>query len=1109
MIKTTSIRNLSLILLPFLLINCSKPKQKHQFELIAPKDSGVHFNNSIEENFQNFFGIFNYVYNGGGVAIGDINNDGLSDLYFSGNEVPNKLYLNQGGFKFKDITADAGIVEGNGWDNGVVMADVNGDGWLDIYLSRGGWNDTDAARRNLLFINQGDLTFKEQAEQFGLGDIGYSLQASFFDMDNDLDLDMYLTNRPNRFFLNYKQVLAGKQAQDDLFRDKLYRNDGNTFTEVGLNSGIVNNFGYGLGLVTSDINADGYTDIFVANDYLEHDYLYINQGDGTFQEQIKQFTNHIPFYSMGIDVVDINNDGLEDILQLDMLPADYKRSKTTMASMNVQLFDDLIGNGFHHQYMHNMLQLNQGNDFFSEIGQLAGISKTDWSWSCLGSDFDNDGFRDIFITNGFKRDIWDKDTQQKYVQFLNSPKRKQQSDEENAQHIINLFQTNKIGNYLFRNNKNLTFTNKAKEWGLDQASFSNGAAVGDLDNDGDLDIVVNNVEGAAFIYRNQAESYYPHHYLKIKLQGPDQNRFGLGTKVKLTYGDGVQYQEFKTVRGYLSSVEPILHFGLGDVTTIDQIEVTWPSGQKNILESVPTNQTLTVPYNDAVEASTSAQSNSTPIFKDITASSFEAPILHIENEFDDYRVQVLLPHKLSQLGPCLAVGDVNQDGLEDFFIGGAHKQAGQIYFQDQNQQFYPKTKSDFEQDYKLEDTGATFFDADGDGDLDLYVVSGGNEFQPNSRFFQDRLYLNNGQGSFQLSDRLPKITSSGACVRPYDFDKDGDLDLFVGGRLIPFHYPNAPESYLLENDHGVFKNVTETLSPDLSFIGMVTDAVWQDLDGDDLAELILVGEWMPITVFKQVGNRFENVTDTYQLDQTQGWWNRIVALDYDQDGDQDFVVGNLGLNYKFKASPEKPFQVFADDFDQNGTNDIFLAKYDDERVVPVRGKECTAQQVPSLNKKFPTFKKFADADLHQILDGKSKKALQYKAKMFASVLLDNDNGLLTIKPLPTEVQISTINGIVGEDFNQDGELDLLIAGNKFESEIETTRADGSPGSLLIQNANRNYTALSIAESGFFVPYNVKVLQQIKLGQSGRAGILVGINDGPLKLFKHQTDASPQ
>ena len=515
-------------------------------------------------------------------------------------------------------------------------------------------------------------------------------------------------------------------------------------------------------------------------------------------------------------------------------------------------------------------------------------------------------------------------------------------------------------------------------------------------------------------------------------------------------------------------MEPMVHFGLGTVTSVDEIEVIWPDGKSNLLTDISVNQTLVMNYGDASRSQQNKVSTE-PLLSDITKQSFAVPHTHQENPFDDYRVQVLLPHKLSQLGPCLAVGDVNADGLEDFYIGGPHKQVGQIYLQKANQQFEPLVTTAFEEEQQLEDTGATFFDADGDGDLDLYVVSGGNEFQPNSHFFQDRLYLNDGQGQFQLSDQLPEIKSSGSCVKPFDFDGDGDLDLFVGGRLIPFHYPQAPRSYLLENRAGQFIDVTEEIAPDLAHLGMVTDALWHDLEQDGQAELMLVGEWMPITIFQWRGSQYEDVTSSFALDQTEGWWNTIEMADLDQDGDQDFILGNLGLNYKFKASAEKPFTVFADDFDQNGTNDIFLAKYNDDRMVPIRGKECSSQQLPTLNKKFATFKEFAKADIHQILDGKTKKALRYDAREFRSIILENNAGKLTMKALPIEAQFSTVNGALVHDFNGDDIQDILIAGNRFESEVETTRADSSPGALFLQDqTSGNWTKSSMAESGFFV-----------------------------------------
>ena len=1070
-------------------------KKSTLFELINPKNSGVTFSNDIEENFEHFYEFFNYVYNGAGVAVGDINNDGFSDLYFVGNEVENKLYLNKGNFEFEDITNKANVGKAKGWHNGVVMVDINSDGLQDIYVCRGGFRDKNQDRSNLLYINQGDLTFKEEAEAYGLNDEGYSLMASFFDADNDNDLDMYLTNRPDRFFLNYEQVLKGKAQQNDLFRDKLYINTNGKYEEKGVEAGIKNNFGYGLGLATTDLNNDGKTDIYVSNDYVERDYAYINQGNNTFKDELTNRFNHIAFYAMGVDVVDFNNDGFEDIIQLEMLPEDYERSKTTMASMNTKLFSDMTFNGFHYQYMHNMLHLNRGNGIFSDISSYSGVDKTDWSWSCLGSDFDNDGYNDLFITNGFKRDIWDKDTNKKISEYMQTMEARKKSNQENAAYIVNMFQENKRPNYIYQNNGDLTFTKKTNEWGLGEDSFSNGAAVGDLDNDGDLDIIVNNIDGTAFIYKNTSEKS-SNHYLKVKLIGPEKNPTGLGAKITLNYDDNIQYHDFKTVRGYLSSVEPINHFGLGKSSTVELLKIVWPDGKVNTLTNVQTNQLLQVDYKDALKNSEMKSSTKT-IFKEVTDSKFKKPFIHKENSYDDFKNQILLPHKLSQNGPCITVSDVNMDGLEDFFIGGAANQVGALYLQNTNGEFIHKKQTSFEADAKHEDVAAIFFDADADADLDLYIVSGGNEFEYNSPLYQDRLYLNDGKGNFEKSNNLPRLTESGSCVLPLDFDEDGDLDLFVGGRLVPNKYPKAPKSFLLENKNGNFNDVTHRIAPTLSNIGMVTSATYNDIDGDDIKELILVGEWMPITILKKQKNQFVNTTEFYKLKDTSGWWNKIVATDIDKDGDTDFVIGNLGLNYKFKASSEKPFIVYANDFDSNGTNDIFLTQHYKDRLVPVRGKQCSSQQLPQISKKFKTYQEFAKADIQDILPDVNN-ALKYEAKLFESILLENNNGKLKIKKLPTEAQFSVINGIIVDDLNNDNILDILIAGNKFEVEVETTRADASIGQLFLGNDTGDFEAVNYLESGILLPSNVKDIQKVKIGN--KTGILSAINDEKLRLF---------
>ena len=1095
--------------LSFLVLGCKHEKKapdgvkeevlginSKMFELVDSSTTNIIFNNHIEEDLDHFFGFFNYVYNGAGVAIGDINNDGLSDIYFVGNEVENKLYLNKGDFKFKDITKKANVGAAKGWHNGVVMADVNGDGFLDIYVCRGGYKDKSNERSNLLYINQGDLTFKEQAEKYGLNDEGYSLMASFFDADNDNDLDMYLTNRPNKFFIDYKQVLKGKEKEEDLFRDKLYINENGNYEEIGIKAGIKNNYGYGLGLATTDLNNDGKVDIYVSNDYLERDYAYINKGDNSFKDELIQRFNHIPFYAMGVDVVDFNNDGFEDMMQLEMLPEDYERSKTTMASMNTKLFSDMTSNGFHYQYMHNVLHLNRGKGIFSDISAYSGVEKTDWSWSCLGSDFDNDGYRDLFITNGFKRDIWDKDTNSNITKYMQSSVARKKTDEENAVYIINQFKENKIANYIYKNNKDLTFSKKIKEWGLEEKSFSNGAAVADLDNDGDLDLIVNNIEDKAFIYENKAEKLN-NNYLKIKLVGPAQNRSGLGAKITIEHNHKKQFHEFKTVRGYLSSVEPIIHFGLEKDTIVNKLKVVWKDGKTSTIKNVISNQLIQVNYVDAVQEK-AIDYNAKNIFKNKTIAKFSKPFVHKENVYNDFKEQVLLPHKLSQNGPCIAVGDINGDTLEDFFIGGAANQQSTIYTQNSSGNFIIKENVAIAKDANFEDVGAVFFDADNDNDLDLYVVSGGNEFKEQSVNYSDRLYLNNGKGDFTKSNNIPQILESGSCVISLDFDNDNDLDLFIGGRLTPNKYPLAPKSFLLENTNGIFKDVTNKIAPELSKIGMVTSAVFNDIDNDGSNELIVVGEWMPITVFKKKQGVYNNITADLNLLDTAGWWNKIVAADIDKDGDIDFVVGNLGLNYKFKASKEKPFMVFASDYDSNGTNDIFLAKYYNDRKVPIRGKECTSEQLPSIGEKFKTYTEFAKADINEII-GDNKKAITYEVKQFASIVLENTKGDFKIKKLPSQAQFSVVNGIVINDFNADGFIDIALAGNKFEVEIETTRADASIGLVLLGSKTGDFIPMSYLESGLYLPGNVKDMQGIVLKNEKKA-ILSGINDGQLEIF---------
>ncbi|MBJ6369597.1 VCBS repeat-containing protein [Snuella sedimenti] len=1101
----------SIYCLFFILSSCNEKKvlinsKEATFELIPASQSGILFNNKIEENYKNFFDNFNYVYNGGGVAIGDINNDGLPDIYFTANDSSNKLYLNKGDFKFEDITKQAGVGGGDGWHNGVVMADVNADGYLDIYICRGGIKSNNSSQReNLLFINQQDNTFIEQASGFGLNDRGYSTHASFFDFDNDNDLDVYITNRPDKFYIGLADILKNKESTHDDYRDKLFENRGGKFYNISKQAGITSNFGFSLSVVTSDVNNDGYIDIFVANDFSENDYLYLNNGDGTFKEKIKEATNHVSFYSMGSDIADMNNDGFEDIFVTEMLPSNYKRSKTSMPPMNIKRFDRLKEKGFHNQYMHNMLHLNRGNSYFSDISQIAGISKTDWSWSCLMVDFNNNGLKDVFVSNGYKRELFDRDSYYKRKELYEKNRGIYTSLEDMsrglANDIINIYPSQELPNHFYINNGDLTFTNKTQEIGFDIPSFSNGAAVGDLDNDGDLDLVVNNVDKEAFVFKNNLVTNQS--YLKIKLLGPKGNTTGLGTKLTLYSNKKKQYQEFKTVRGYLSSVEPIVHFGLGNQKKIDSVKVVWPDGNINMLRNQDANQLLTVAYSNSSlqQKSNSKNKNVKTLFSDQTYNYFQNPFRHKENYFNDYEKQVLLPKKYSINGPYISVGDINNDGLEDFFIGGASNQSGRVYLQNKSKKFIHLKQEAFENDKVFEDMESVFFDADGDGDLDLYVVSGGYEFEPLSTHYQDRLYLNNGKGEYTRSKGLPKINASGGCVSVADYDNDGDLDVFIGGKVVPNYYPFPPKSLLLENDgEGNFTDVTKIKAKALSKVGMVNSSVWADINNDKYPDLILVGEWMPIKFFINNKGQLVDETKKYGLKDTTGWWYKIVATDYDKDGDVDFVVGNLGLNHKFKASNEKPLHIYANDFDVNGSFDAFLAKYNEQGdQVPVRGLDCSSEQIPEIKKKYKTFNEFADASISEILGPGLDNSLHYQAKLFASCILKNDNGTFVLEQLPNEAQLSTIQGIIIEDLDNDGRLDIVAAGNQFETEIETTMADASVG-VILKSEKGKYCSLSQLKTGFFVPYNVKDVKRIKLGHDNTLGILVGCNDDVLRLF---------
>ncbi|MEP7196338.1 MAG: VCBS repeat-containing protein [Saprospiraceae bacterium] len=1076
---------------------------KEGFEFLDPKSVGIDFVNNLKED-QNFnFLTFHYIYNGAGIAAGDINNDGLTDLYFTGNMVPDKLYLNKGNFKFEDISEKAGINIGNhGWHTGVVMADVNGDNYMDIYVCRGASIEPGQDRTNQLYINKKDGTFEEQAEKYGIADSSYSLMANFFDMDNDGDLDLIVSNRPDVFNLKIEDVVRGRELAPYIARSKLYINNGNqTFSDVTNQMGLAKGFSYGLAVTTADLNGDGYQDIYFANDFNENDYCYLNQAGKGFKESIREITHHTSFYSMGTDIMDLNGDCLEDLMTVEMLPEDYWRNKVSMAPMvRGEIFDLFFNTGNSNlQYMQNVVNINRGNGWFSDAADITGMKSTDWSWAVLISDYDNDGNRDVFITNGYKRDVFDNDAIKKAdIQFKEYLKTQDGNKPLPADlNLLKYYPTVKLVNYIYRNEGNYKFTNKIQSWGLNKESLSQGAVTADLDNDGDLDLVVNNLDEPPFIQKNNLTG---NNSIRIRLKGPGQNTFGLGAKVSVKSQEKTQFEQFKTVRGYASSVEPILHFGIGTAKVAEEVIVDWNDGKVSTIKNISSGKIVEINYADAVAKETKS-TVSPKLFQDISASSFDKVFVHKENVFNDFQVQVLLPHRLSRNGPALCVADVNGDGLEDFFVGGAKDQAGAIYLQNADEKFTLSKNPVLDQDKSHEDVGAVFFDADGDKDMDLYVVSGGTEEPANYSYYNNRLYLNNGKGTFTKA-QLPPVGISGMCVKAFDYDSDGDMDIFVGGRVIPNYYPYPSNSFILRNDNGKFKDVTSEIAGVLNKIGLVTDAVVTDLNGDAKPDLVIVGEWMPVTFLIQKEGKFIIDSIMYKIDAPNvGWWNRIIEADVNSDGQKDFIVGNLGLNYKFHSSPEKPFEVFANDFDGNSTYDVFLAKHLKDRMVPIRGRQCSSEQLPDIQDKFPTYRDFAESDITKILGKNIDKAINLKANNFASVVLLRSGNTFKIQNLPIEAQFAPIKGIIYNDFDHDGKNDLLVAGNWFASEYETPVADNSIGLLMKGDGKGDFNSIPVNQSGIFLPQDIRDLCLIQLGKNSKPGILVAVNNGPIKLIK--------
>jgi len=1092
-----------------LIFSCSEEDKKYNYEffqsdplftLVSPEKSGFKFTNHVKEsNKLNYF-TYNYLYNGGGVAIGDINNDGLPDIFMTSTLTDNHLFLNKGKMKFEDITLKAGVggKETGGISTGVTMADVNNDGHLDIYLCKSGPFEKISETTNLLYINNGDLTFSEKAAQYGLNDIGFSTMASFFDYNKDGWIDMYLLSHKINFKYTFEDLVQKRNQYDPEASDKLFRNNGNgTFTNVSAEAGLLGDFyGYGLGVSTADMTGDGWPDIYVSNDFSGEDYYYVNNQKGGFKNQLLTSMQHSSNFGMGCDVADINNDGYADLFQADMNAKDHYRQKTNMGTMSPYQFWNLVNNGFHYQYMRNSLQLNNRNGYFSEIAQMAGVSATDWSWSGIIADFENDGWKDLFVTNGLKRDMRNSDSRNS-----TNPKYVEGFYDDTILQALGKVPSVKLSNPIFRNNGDLTFTDKTKSWGLDITMNSNGAAAADLDRDGDLDLIVNNVDVPSSIFQNMSREKSGNHYLRVRFSGDIKNPFGLGNRVTIKKGNNIQYQELQNARGFQSSSEYVLHFGLGSWQILDEIIVEWNDGKTQLLKNIKANQELNISYQDAQDLKLSSPKYSMPYFKQIIPTGIQ--FKHNENSFNDFAREILLPYKLSNNGPYVSVVDVNKDGYEDFFVGGAAGQSGELYLQQTSGNFSLSPSQPWKLDQNSEDMGSLFFDSDQDGDPDLYVCSGGNDFKEGAKEFQDRLYLNDGNGIFVKDpSSLPVLLTSKSCVAAGDYDKDGDMDLFIGGRLIPGKYPYPPKSYLLRNDKGNFKDVTNELLPGQQFLGMVTSALWSDFDKDGFLDLVITGEWMPITILKNNKVKFINVTETLGLENSRGIWFSLAEVDFDKDGDLDYFAGNLGLNSKFQISQHEAFGVYSADFDKNGTVDIVLTTSEEGKLFPVRGRSCSSEQMPFIKDKFKTYDQFAWADMHSIFGSENlKSALHYEANTLQTSFIENkSNGRFELKPLPSLAQISPTMALHPGDFNGDGFLDILVSGNFYPTEVETTRYDAGTGMVFLSDGKNNFQALPWEQSGFFANRDSRGLAPISIGKDKKPGFILANNNDSLQVF---------
>jgi hypothetical protein len=1101
----------SIPLLAFIVLISCKQKSTSVYEKLDPAETGINFANKLVYSDTLNVLDFEYLFNGGGVAVGDINNDSLPDIFFTGNMTSSRLYLNRGNWKFEDITKKAGVTTTT-WCNGVTMVDINQDGFKDIFIAISGTRKTPKQkRRNLLFINNGNSTFTESASAYGLAGIGHNIQTAFLDYDKDGDLDVYVLRNA---FVEYSRNRARPKSVkgESSTTDQLFRNNGNnTFTDVSAEAGILIE-GFGLGVQVCDINDDGWDDIFVSNDFITNDLLWINNHDGTFSNQAGKYFKHTTYNAMGNDIADFNNDGLVDLVEVDMLPEDNYRWKVTVMGNNYDEFQNSLRFGYEPQYMRNTLQLNNGNGTFSDIGYLAGVEATDWSWSPLFADYDNDGLKDLFITNGYRQDITNLD----FVKFSERTSRMGTPEANKKERLDMLARIPGISvhKYLYHNNGELTFTEVSNAWGLSSMAYSNGAAYADLDNDGDLDLIANNIDEPASLWKNSIINSGINNdtanFLRIGFIGPAHNREGIGTKVYLRSNGKLQYQYFTPFRGFLSTMEPYLHFGLANIRTIDSLQVIWPDGKIQVLQQVRANRLLMLNYADAVPGVPKEKEKQNNVLPFSPVSVSEAPdFTHSENDFADFKIQPLLPHMHSRNGPGISVSDVNGDGLEDFFVGGAVGQAGELFVQQHTGKFIKSAS--IHVDSLADSMGTLLFDADNDGDDDLYVVTGGTEERKQSPLYVDHLYLNDGTGKFkETSEAIPDLYQSGSCVIASDYDHDGDLDLFIGGRIVPGEYPLPADSYILRNDSDQkschFTNVTDDVAPHLSRLGLVTAALWTDVDNDSWNDLLIVGEFMPVTLFKNIqGKSFEKIASP-GLAHSSGWWNSLTGGDFDQDGDMDYIAGNLGLNSRYHGSLKEPLFVNASDYDKNGSIDPVLSLYINGSRQVAHSWDDLVKQMPPMRARFRTYAPYAEASFTKSFSTTEiQSSYEARGEWFESSYLENKgNGDFALVSLPIRTQIAPVYGALTHDYDNDGNLDALLIGNSQATEVSTGRYDASIGSFLKGDGKGHFTYIDCRNTGFMVDQDAKGLAML-VTPNGSQLVLAGINNG--KLTVHRTRVS--